>query len=221
MGKDLTALMDQSNLSGFPFPAMPAEARVALMLLEVRRLRRHSAGHSQHAADRAAADRPDSQPAGHRSGVHPLARRPGRLRLLHRSRPDARREQGVLGTADQGRHAAAGAERRHGRLHQRREPALLLRSGEEQDSAGLHLQLADRRQFSDSDAADHAAQSAAGPDSAAAHQPAAARPEPVRRRSRQAADSAGHHDGPRAARRRTPTRSPARARSTSRATAAS
>jgi hypothetical protein len=34
MGKDLTVLMDQSTLSGFPFPAMPAEARVALLLLK-------------------------------------------------------------------------------------------------------------------------------------------------------------------------------------------
>jgi hypothetical protein len=34
MGKDLTALMDQSKLSGLPFPAMPAEARVALILLK-------------------------------------------------------------------------------------------------------------------------------------------------------------------------------------------
>ena len=31
-GKDLTVLMDQSNWSGFPFPACPAEARVALLL---------------------------------------------------------------------------------------------------------------------------------------------------------------------------------------------
>lgn len=34
MGKDLTALMDQSKMSGFPFPAMPAEARIALLLLK-------------------------------------------------------------------------------------------------------------------------------------------------------------------------------------------
>jgi len=34
MGKDLTALMDQANPSGFPFPALPAEARVALILLK-------------------------------------------------------------------------------------------------------------------------------------------------------------------------------------------
>jgi hypothetical protein len=31
-GKDLTVLMDQSKLSGVPFPALPAEARVALLL---------------------------------------------------------------------------------------------------------------------------------------------------------------------------------------------
>lgn len=33
-GKDLTVLMNQSKESGFPFPAMPAEARVALILLK-------------------------------------------------------------------------------------------------------------------------------------------------------------------------------------------
>jgi hypothetical protein len=32
MGEDLTALMNQSRWSGFPFPACPAEARVALLL---------------------------------------------------------------------------------------------------------------------------------------------------------------------------------------------
>ena len=33
-GKDLTALMDQSTLSGLPYPAMPAEARIGLILLK-------------------------------------------------------------------------------------------------------------------------------------------------------------------------------------------
>ncbi|MFM0336841.1 hypothetical protein [Paraburkholderia fungorum] len=32
IGEDLTALMNQTNWSGFPFPACPAEARVALLL---------------------------------------------------------------------------------------------------------------------------------------------------------------------------------------------
>src|SRR5580693_2009556 len=34
LGKDLTVLMDQSNPTGFPFPALPAEARVGLILLK-------------------------------------------------------------------------------------------------------------------------------------------------------------------------------------------
>ena len=34
MGKDLTVLMDQSKLSGFPFPAMPVEGRIAALLLK-------------------------------------------------------------------------------------------------------------------------------------------------------------------------------------------
>jgi hypothetical protein len=34
MGSDLTVLMDQSRFTGFPFPALPAEARVALLLLK-------------------------------------------------------------------------------------------------------------------------------------------------------------------------------------------
>ena len=34
MGKDLTVLMDQSDWSGFPFPCMPAEAQVALIVLK-------------------------------------------------------------------------------------------------------------------------------------------------------------------------------------------
>jgi hypothetical protein len=33
-GEDLTALMNQSDLGGFPYPACPAEARVALILLK-------------------------------------------------------------------------------------------------------------------------------------------------------------------------------------------
>src|SRR5262249_1509121 len=32
MGEDVTALMNQSDWSGFPFPACPAEARVALLV---------------------------------------------------------------------------------------------------------------------------------------------------------------------------------------------
>jgi hypothetical protein len=34
IGEDLTALMNRQNMSGFPFPATPAEGRVALLLLK-------------------------------------------------------------------------------------------------------------------------------------------------------------------------------------------
>lgn len=34
MGEDLTVLMDKTDFSGFPFPALPAEGRVALLLLK-------------------------------------------------------------------------------------------------------------------------------------------------------------------------------------------
>ena len=38
-GEDLSVLMDKIDFSGFPFPALPAEGRVALMLLKICRLR--------------------------------------------------------------------------------------------------------------------------------------------------------------------------------------
>ena len=31
-GDDLTSVMDKQDFSGFPFPALPAEARVALLI---------------------------------------------------------------------------------------------------------------------------------------------------------------------------------------------
>ena len=43
MGKDLTVRWTSPSWTGFPFPAMPAEARVALLLLKYARLRRHPA----------------------------------------------------------------------------------------------------------------------------------------------------------------------------------
>jgi len=71
MGKDLTVAMDQSKWTGFPFPALPAEARVGLILLKyavfgiIRWL-------FQHIAVRSASYRPDTQPEGYGFAVHPL-----------------------------------------------------------------------------------------------------------------------------------------------------
>ena len=161
-GEDLTALMNQSNWSGFPFPACPAEARVALLLAKYAVFGVMPLVIPSVMIDVPIADRSDSQPARHRPGIHPVSGRAGRLRLLYRSRARARHEQGLLGTADQGRPGAARAERRHGRLHQRREPAFQLRSGAEQDSdRSIIYNSGNRHQHSDSDSADHAAESAA------------------------------------------------------------
>ena len=57
LGRDLTALMDQTNWSGFPFPACPREARVALLLAKYAFFGMHARHHPQH---------PDGHRAAHR-----------------------------------------------------------------------------------------------------------------------------------------------------------
>ena len=61
-GEDLTALMNQSNWSGFPFPACPAEAGCWLLLSKYCDVRHHPVDHSQHHDRRSLPDRPDTQP---------------------------------------------------------------------------------------------------------------------------------------------------------------
>ena len=46
-GEDLTGVMDFIDFSGIPYPAMPAEARVALIAGEVRAVRDRPADHPQ------------------------------------------------------------------------------------------------------------------------------------------------------------------------------
>ena len=77
-GKDLTALMDQSDWSGFPFPACPPEARVALLLAKYALF-----GVVPLIIPSVLIDVPlpidqIPEPAGHRPPIHPLARRAGR-----------------------------------------------------------------------------------------------------------------------------------------------
>ena len=100
-GEDLTALMDQSNWSGFPFPAMPGGGARRLAAGQVRGLRRRPADHSERHDRHSVADRSDPRPAGHRPRIHPVPGGARRLRLLPRSRSGAGHEQGLLGTADQ------------------------------------------------------------------------------------------------------------------------
>ena len=121
-GEDLTAVMDFMTTSpACPIPAMPTEARVALILAKyavygIIPLVVPSCSWSMPNADRA-----DPAPQGHRPRLHRrLLADGGRLRLLPRARAGAGHEHRLLGAGDQGRRAAAGAQRRHGRPHQRR-----------------------------------------------------------------------------------------------------
>ena len=133
-GKDLTALMNQSNWSGFPFPAMPAEARVALLLAKYAVF-----GVVPLVIPSVMIDVPlpidqiPSQQGTDLEYIRYLAERVGYVFYLDPG-TGAGSEQGLLGTTDQGRPGAARAERGHGRLHQRREPAFQLRPGAKQDS---------------------------------------------------------------------------------------
>jgi hypothetical protein len=90
MGKDLTALMDQSKFSGFPFPAVPAEGRVALMLLKYALF-----GVIPLIVPSVLLyiPLPIDQIPGQQDGpaVHPISGRAGRVRLLSRSGAGTRR----------------------------------------------------------------------------------------------------------------------------------
>ena len=118
-GKDITALMDQQDFSGFPFPAMPAEARVALLLAKYAVL-----GMVPLIIPSVLIDVPiptDQSPAS-RAPIWPTSRprRAGGLRLLHRSRAGARDDMAYWGPQIKVGTSAARAEHRLGRAHQRR-----------------------------------------------------------------------------------------------------
>ena len=65
-----SVLMDKIDFSGFPFPAMPAEGRVALLLLQVRGARHRAAGRPQRPHRHPDPDDAHSVPAGHRPRLH-------------------------------------------------------------------------------------------------------------------------------------------------------
>ena len=195
MGKDLTALMDQSKPSGFPFPAMPAEARIALLLLKYAIF-----GvvpliiPSVLLFVPLPIDQIPSQQGTDLEYIRYLAEQAGYVFYL-----DPGPVPGVS-------KAYWGPQVKVGPV----QPALSadmdaytnvesLRFSFDQEKnkipLHLYLQLANRSQHSDSAAADYAAQSAARPHSAAADESAAAGPDSVWRRPRQETDSAGHHDG--------------------------
>ncbi len=119
--------MDLQDFSGLPYPAMPVEARVALILAKYAMFGMIPLIVPTLVHRRADADRPHPDARGHRPRVHRTARARDRLRLLHRARAGAGHEHRLLRAADQDRRAAAGAQHRHGRAHQRRVAVVPLR----------------------------------------------------------------------------------------------
>jgi hypothetical protein len=137
MGKDLTAVMDQADWSGFPFPACPAEARVELMLAKYALL-----GIVPLVIPSVLVDVP--LPVGRIPGqrgtdlqyIRSLAAQVGYVFYLDPG-PTPGINTAYLGAADQGGPRAAGVEFRYGCLYQRGKPSVLVRSGAIPDPGGL------------------------------------------------------------------------------------
>ncbi len=131
------------DFSGLPYPAMPIEARVALICAKYAAF-----GLIPLPIPVLFPDVPipvEKIPAqqGTDLAVHHAARRRGRLRLLHRARARAGHQRRLLRARDQDRRAAAGAQRRHGRAHQRRVAELQLRSDQGRAAGRVHPEPAD------------------------------------------------------------------------------
>ena len=160
--------MDLIDFSGIPYPAMPDLARVALILAKYAVL-----GIVPLVIPSVLLDVPiptERIPRHRRARISAyikaLADEVGYVFYLEPG-PEPGDERGVLGTGDQGRHAAARAQHQHGRAHQRR-GARLSRSTRRAAMLPIvfiqnsHHQVPDP----DSDSRHHAAQSAARPDPA-------------------------------------------------------
>ncbi len=106
-GEDLTALMNQINFSGFPFPATPAEGRVALLLAKWSFLGIVPLIIPSIMISEVLPTEADRRAAGHRPEYIQAAGRPGRLRVLPEPGAGAGHERCLLGAGDQGGRAAA------------------------------------------------------------------------------------------------------------------
>ena len=137
--------MRQIDFSGFPFPATPAEGRVGLLLLKYAWLGHRADGNPERDDRCADPDQPDSVAAGHRPRLHQRAGRSGRLRVLPRAAVHAGHEHRLLGSADQGRHAAASPQHQHGRAHQLRVAVLHLRQPAARDAGWSTCTTSSRR----------------------------------------------------------------------------
>ena len=162
-GKDLTALMDVIDARRAAVPGDAAgAARARSCSPSTRRFGVVPLVIPSVARGRPDPDRADPAAAGHRLRLRQGARGRGRLRLLPRPGPGARHEHGVLGPGDQGRRAAAGAQRRHGRPHATSKRCRFSFDKETQGAADrLHPGAGQQGADPDPDPGHHAAQPAA------------------------------------------------------------
>ena len=139
-GKDLTVLMDQSNWSGFPFPACPAEARVALLLAKYAIFGIIPLIIPSVLIDISV---PIEQIPGQQGTdlkyIRSLAEEVGYVFYIDPG-PAPGMTRAYWGPQIKVGAVQPALELGHGRLHQRGEPALQVRPGAEQHPARLHLQ---------------------------------------------------------------------------------
>ena len=167
-GEDLTRVMDYIDFTGIPYPAMPPEARVLMILAKYAIFGVIPMVIPSIMLDvPIPIDRIPIQQGTDLAYVQQAGRR-CRLQLLHQARSQSGNQRRVLGAGHQSRCSAARAEHGHGRAHQRGVAELQLQRQRRHAAARLHsgaiLQSAD----SDSDSGYHAAESAAGADPAVA-----------------------------------------------------
>ena len=137
-GVDLTAVMGWIDFSGIPYPAMPIEARAALIVAKYALF-----GIVPLVIPSILFDVPiptDKIPKhkGTDLAVSERARGTRRLRVLRRPWAAAGDEHRVLRPGDQGGHPAAGAQRQHGRTFQRRAAELLAGHRGEEAAGDVH-----------------------------------------------------------------------------------
>jgi hypothetical protein len=150
-GEDLTAVMNQVDMSGLPYPGMSPEMRVVTILSKYAVF-----GVVPNIVPAIAPDIPipvdkiPTQKGTDLAYIRQLAKEAGYVFYLDPG-PLPGIEPGLLGAADQGRYAAAGVECEHGCVDQRRKPDVPIRAAIRNSTCGLHPGRNDQSGPADSD----------------------------------------------------------------------
>jgi len=143
-GEDLTKVMDLIDFSGMPYPAMPIEARVALICAKYAAfgiIPLPIPSFSRMCRSPSSAFPPSRAPTWPISASWP---RKSAMCSTSTGRGAADQHR-LLRPGDQSRPAAAGAEHRYGRAHQRRVAELQLRPDQGRAAGGVHPEPDDPR----------------------------------------------------------------------------